>query len=442
MEGNMHDEPRALFKKAIIESLPNLQPLVGKFLEYYQVWRKVSDSQWSGAFEARPDINKMLGEVDEYIGKASAAFSDSFPVHHPEYAGTVGFRGFTLNWADGHAHIVRSALGSLWVRYKTFELTDDQLDTIVQEFADFVDSKVIRLRYQTQLINFKMPADSLVLPDGLMIRRLTDEEVSAFHGGPIGTLGFLRPRTLGPQEFVLEGELDEPKILGNNHLEGDVMAPGAKVAFDKAITSLRTFKEGCVGYDFIHFQPVTFCPIGFFSRGEGDKFVPSGSYVLTEAEYEPLMAHAKLIFRSSEASMEMACSRLADAENRTRPQDQIVDAVIGMEALLLAGIEDRKSELSFRFSLNYAMLFPSDQRHYAYRVARDLYGLRSVIAHGSSLDENRLKIAGEKVVLHEAGRRAKAALRGIIMHFLPKKRARYKDHEFWQRAYFGLPEPP
>jgi hypothetical protein len=329
----------------------------------------------------------------------------------------------------------------LWARHKTFELTDDQLDAIVQEFADFVDSKVIRLRYQTQLINFKMPADSVAMPDGLMIRRLTDEEVSAFHGGPIGTLGFLRPRTLGPQEFVLEGELDEPKILGNNHLAGNAMAPGARVAFDKAITSLRTFKEGCVGYDFIHFQPVTFCPIGFFSRGEGDKFVPSGSYVLTEAEYEPLRTHAELVFRSSEASMEMACSRLADAENRTRPQDQIVDAVIGMEALLLAGIEDRKGKLSFRFALNYAMLFPSEKRQYAYHVARDLYGLRSVIAHGSSLNANKLKVAGEKLGLHEAGRRAKAALREIIMHFLPKKHAQYKDHEFWQRAYFGLPEP-
>ena len=101
--------------------------------------------------------------------------------------------------------------------------------------------------------------------------------------------------------------------------------------------------------------------------------------------------------------MSMACFRLADAANRIRPQDQIVDSVIGMEAVLLAGVEDRRSELSFRFSLNYAMLFAVDRREYAFSLARDLYRLRSKIAHGNTIDEKRLKIAGEKIGLAAAG---------------------------------------
>jgi len=138
--------------------------------------------------------------------------------------------------------------------------------------------------------------------------------------------------------------------------------------------------------------------------------------------------------------MEMACSRLADAENRSRSQDCVVDAVIGMEALLLAGIEDRKGELSFRFSLHYAMLFSPEQRRRAFRVARDLYNLRSVIAHGSPLDEDKLKITGERMSLSQVAKCATGALRTIIMHFLPKKNAPYKNQEFWQQAYFGLPQ--
>lgn len=437
----MHDEPMALFKQAITNSLTHLQPLVGQFFEPYQVWRKVGDI-WNGEFEQRPDIGKAFSKADKQIEEASAAFCDAFQARHPEYAGMVGFRGMQHNWVKNQSHIVGSALRWLWWQYKTFELTDSQLDAIVQEFADFVDSPTILLRFQTQLLNFKMPADSLALPSGLEIRRLSEEEVSQFHGGPIGMLGFVRPRTSGMYEFVIEGELKEPKILGDNHPAGETMATCAKAVLDKAVLALRTFKEGRVGYDYVRFRSVTFCPLGLFDQGLGDLYIPYGSYSLTAAEYEPLTAHAKLIFACSESAMEMACSRLSDAENRARPQDRIVDAVIGMEALLLAGLEkeERRSELSFRFRMNYAMLFVTpEERHHAYRLARDLYNLRSDIVHGTPLEEE-LKIAGERLALPEAGKRATATLRTIIMHFLPKNGAQYKNHDFWQKAYFGMQE--
>jgi hypothetical protein len=428
-----------LLKQAILISIRHVRPHVGKFSTQHLVWRKLDGSQWRGEFQTRPNMVKVLDATDEQIEQASAEFCDSFASHHPDYAGMVGFRGTSHNWAKNHSHIVRSALTSLWRQHKTFELTDEQVDAIVQEFADFVDNPTVRLRFQAQLLNFKMPADSVAFPSGLSLRRLSEDEVSRFHGGSIETLGFVRPQTSGIHEFVIEGELDEQKILGKHRSEGDMMADRAKAVLDKAVMSLRTFKEGHVGYDYIHFQPVAFCPLGLASHGAGDKYIPFGTYSLVAAEYEPLQLHAELIFDCSEKSMEMACSRLADAGIRTRPEDRIVDAVIGMEALLLAGIEDR-GELSFRFSLNYAMLFPLDQRQHAYRVARDLDGLRSVIAHGCYVDEQKLKVGGEKLVLPEAANRATGALRTIINHFLPKKAAEYKNHEFWQRAYFGLPE--
>jgi len=442
-ESIMHDEPRALLRQAILASLPHLQPLVGQSLTQYLVWRKLDDSRWHGEFQPRADMVKVFREARKQIKEASAAFCDSFPVRHPEYAGMVGFRGSQQNWANNHSHIVRSALWSLWRQHKTFDLSHAQVDAIVQEFADFVDNPTVRLRFQAQLVNFKMPAESLAFPGGLLIRRLSEEEVSTFHGGPIATLGFVRPRFSGPYEFVVEGELDEPKMLGKNYPQGERMADRAKSVLEKAVLCLRTFKEGHVGYDYIHFRPVTFCPIGFFPTvGYGDKYIPFGSYSLTTDEYEALMAHAKLIFACSEPAMEMACSRLADAENRTRPEDRIIDAVIGMEALLLAAIGPPKGELRFRFSLNYTMLFPPEEREHAYHVAHDLYDLRSRIVHGSSLDEDKVQIAGAKLALSKAGKRATDALRTIIMHFLPEKGAQYKNHEFWQRAYFGLPKPP
>ena len=60
-----------------------------------------------------------------------------------------------------------------------------------------------------------------------------------------------------------------------------------------------------------------------------------------------------------------------------------------MESILLAAIDkdDRRGELSFRFSMNYSTMFDKpEQKLAAYKVARDLYGLRSVVAHGAALD--------------------------------------------------------
>jgi len=144
----MHDEPRALLRQAILASLPHLQPLVGQYSTHYLVWRKLDESHWQGEFETRPDVRKVLSRADKQIEEASAAFCHSFPTRHPEHAGMVGFRGSRHNWAKNQTHIVRCALDSLWRRHKTFEVTNVQVDAIVQEFADFVDAPTVRLRFQ------------------------------------------------------------------------------------------------------------------------------------------------------------------------------------------------------------------------------------------------------------------------------------------------------
>lgn len=441
----MHTEPKTLLKLAIHQALPILRPLVGQFVEPYQVWRRTNETQWRGVFEVRPDIHSVFKATTEQIREVGAAFDASFKTHHPEYNGMVGFRDCMGNWGVKGSHLLDGALRRLWWQHRTFDLGEPEVDAIVQEFSDFIDSPTVRLRYRAPLLNFKMAADELPLPDGLRIRRLNEEEVSALHGDSLSTLGFTRPRSSAINEFALEGELDEPKLLGDNHPAGRTMGQRAKDVLDKAVLALRTYTEGHVGYDYIHFRPVSFCPIGFFpQQGCGDLYVPAGTYRLAEADLAPFTAHATLIFGVSEAAMEMACSRLADAENRTRPHDRAVDAVIGMEAILLAGLgkDERRGELSYRFSLRYSTLFGTpEERFRQYRVARDLYTLRSTIAHGNAAGGEH-RVGDEKLSLAQAARRATAALRHVVRHFLPQaKAAPYKKPDYWDRALFGLPDP-
>ena len=151
---------------------------------------------------------------------------------------------------------------------------------------------------------------------------------------------------------------------------------------------------------------------------------------------------AQDIFSLSESALETATARLAEAESRVRPQDQIFDAVVGMEALLLAGLgkEDRRSELKYRFSMNYSTLFASPRERWgAYNLARDFYNHRSTIAHGGDFKNERLKVGEEKLNLHETANRSKNMLRAIIKRFLPHaKTAPYKKSHFWEQKYFGV----
>jgi hypothetical protein len=216
----------------------------------------------------------------------------------------------------------------------------------------------------------------------------------------------------------------------------------ANAQLDKAILCLRTFKEGFVGYQWVDLKFVKFCPLGLGSYGSIYRNVPPGAYNLSNEEVRALPDFARNIFELSESALEIACARLADAEARFRSQDQILDAVVGMEALLLAGLgkEDRRSELKYRFSMNYSTLFNSPQERWcAYNVAKDLYDHRSAIAHGGELDIKQLRVGGEKLNLHETAKRAKDTLRMVIKHFLPfAKSAPYKKSRFWEQRYFGI----
>jgi len=437
----MHAESKTLLKKAIQECLPTLQSLSSQCLSQHLVWKKTGERQWNGEWQWLPDLREVFIRADTRINAVAETFIESFFKHHPEYGGMFGFPEFGyFNFGYDRTWFFRCSLGHLWKSYKTFNLSENLVDELVIEFEAFLDAKTVKLLFRSILLNFYSPSsNSISLPEGLRIRRLGESEISDLYGGTIESMSLQSGHHV-MHEFCIEGEIEAPKLVGN--LEENDELPSTnyiKAKLDKAMLCLRTFKEGYVGYNLIQYSPVKFCPFVFGSRGYGDLYVPPGQYEIKSEEVASLEEHTKLIFGVEEEAMRMACSRLADAEHRTRPHDRIVDAVIGMEALLLSSITDRQGELSFRFSLNYAMLFPPEQRQSAFRFARDIYGLRSKIAHGSFVN-NECKIDGVKISILDAAKKATTSLRTIIFSFLKKKDALYKNSEFWQRRYFGLPD--
>ncbi|MGE0481403.1 MAG: hypothetical protein AB7Q17_13120, partial [Phycisphaerae bacterium] len=438
----MHSEPKALLRKAILQVIPHLQKLSGESLSPYQVCTKTGDQQWQGEAVLRLDTARLFSAANDYIRRASEPFMNSFLTQHSGYNGFMRFCGFIGdNYSRDSICILCYALAHLWTKYETFDLNAAAIDSLVSEFETFVDTASTRFVFRTQLVNFCASLDRFPLPHGLLVRRMTDREVSGFSGGWFQLRAGGQSHSVGIHEFCVEGTITLSRCT---EAEITDVRPEAqvKVALDKAVLSFRTFKRGSVGYGMIHFAPVTFCPVMVGSIGYGDAYIPIGEYRLETDEIGEFSEHATRVYAMTEPSMQMACSRLADSGMRTKPVDRLVDAVIGMEALLLAGLrsEDRRSELKLRFALHYSTLFTeTEERRRAFRLAKDLYDLRSRIVHGSAFARTVLRVGDEKLNLSEAANRACEALRLVVKKFLPRtERAPYKQPEFWESAYFGI----
>ncbi len=400
-------------------------------LEPYEAWHRAGPGSWQSAFEDRPSFLQISVRTRDELISIGGEFTRVLLRHHPEYGGLAGpASGKRSNRIASPDHLIGSLVLNYWRRQNSFDADDSVVDAVVRDFSAFVDNPNIRLRAHAELYNFEMPRDEIALPRGIRIRRITEDEVSKLYGG---FLWSGRGRALsGIPEFVLNTEFEDCMVFG------DVAAPqsGAlqdvRDLFNRAILAMRTFKMGRVGYSFVHLDswPSNFLMMP--SVGLGDLHVPFGVYHLNEAEITPFLTHAGYVFQTLPAALETACSRLADAESRSRPQDAIVDAVIGLEAILLASMEEegRHGELRYRFSIHYStFFFRPEARVDAFRTARRMYDLRSLIAHGGEVP------AG----LDAAAQEARDMLRMVVKTYLPcGNKTPYRDQPIWDRAYFGL----
>jgi hypothetical protein len=277
----------------------------------------------------------------------------------------------------------------------------------------------------------------ITFPGGVVLRPITDDECTRFYGGnPI----LRRSSTqLGFPFFVFVKEIETPKVVGTHEVKGDSVSRTFREELDRCILALTTFKDaGAVGYDGIWVTTAEFALGAAFGDQHlfGNEHVPLSHYDLTAREAPQIEAHAKL-FEGMHSTLEMASQRLADSARRTKPRDTIVDAVIGLESILLSNLEDR-TELRFRFSLNYAALFPKEEREAAFRTARDLYDVRSRIAHGGS-PEDKVKINKKELTLNEAAALARSVLRKTIAIFSPKSRTPdFMKKDYWLSKELGM----
>ncbi|MBR1279542.1 HEPN domain-containing protein [Bradyrhizobium sp. AUGA SZCCT0283] len=410
--------------------------------EGHWVYQRNQTGGWQGSFVERPGTYSLITPHEKLIEQLSNEFSPLLRADYPEYmTKLVGLPG-----AGGGKFQPRMILGALahesLKRFGGWNLSTEQMDNLLDETASFFDRPTVRVRLLAPVLNVHGSTEvpTVAFGGGVIMRPITDEEVTRFYGGnPIFQSS---GRMFAFPDFVFVHELEVPEVFWTPFTP--VQEPFWKQtqeALDRGILALSSFKEGgAVGYDGVHITLAELA-FGFGLGGQhywGGDHVPVGHYELTADEAPQLEAYAKL-FEEIHPTLEMACQRLVDSGRRTKPRDSIVDSIIGLESILLVEVGERqRGETRFRFSLNYASLFPASERKSAFYRARDLYDLRSKIAHGGE-PRGKEKIDGKEMALHEIAPLARTVLRETVLKFLPKSiRPDFLAENYWLSKVLSL----
>ena len=419
----MHNDVHVALRAALPEALRLLLPL---FAENQEPWLRIQrvPNGWQSCYVNRPSIIPLAMACEAELATLGLPCIEALQQRHPQFLGLVGsaVTGQQVLF-QGPAQFLRVLAFRYALRHGTSSVQVGQVEQIIGEFETFIDDPNLHLRCVIELTHFSMEAECIELSCGLCLRRLSDDEVSEIRGGLAWHVGNPIGMDSGISGYAVVTHLSLPKLFGADMGEAAQFAQ-MTANLDRLLLALRTFKAGQTGLSAIQIFPEGFTGARTGWGRLGDLPVPRfGSYQLAAAEVECFREHANFFFNPLDPALELACSRLSDAETRNRPQDRLLDAVIGLEAVLLVSVgeDDRRGELSNRFALNYSSLFTGSEERFAqYLVARDMYGHRSRIAHGGTIRGDNLKLGQERISLPEAANRACEMLRRVVKRFLPE----------------------
>ena len=325
-------------------------------------YHRESAGNWGGRLVPKPNLMRVVDR--QLLQKLVPDIESALKQDYPESLQLFGPPGSSAPLQP--AMILQQLARAAHERFGTFALNDEQINAILLDVSTFFDRRTVRLRLHAPALNLHGPLETpqITLPGGIILRPITDEECTKFYGG--NPIFHLRQMPTGFPDFVFVKEIEIPKIFGQGDgIKDDPIFGPFQTDLDLCILALATFKDaGAVGYDGIRISPSEFTLGSSFADYQmyRDEHVPFSRYELTVEEAPRIEAHARNL-EGIHPTLEMASQRLVDSVRRTKPRDAIVDAVIGLEGILLANLQDGRTELGFRFALHYALLFAIRRTH-------------------------------------------------------------------------------
>ena len=239
------------------------------------------------------------------------------------------------------------------------------------------------------------------LPGGLVIGRLGDDEIESLLGVRLvpdvfGAAGFVvvSSRAALRTEITLHRGV-QTDLSDEDRVKAVESPAKASDALVEVVDALRVYKRGRVRVTGVAMRSADGSSVWTLPTGAGVAGARGPTMELEASEAASFVGFWKSFTSARRNSaIDAVIRRFSYAGERSRPDDEIVDLVAALEALLLSEIDNR-TELKFRTALRGALFIEGSglDRREVQKQLRRAYNVRSAVAHGGAARTNDLKSA-------------------------------------------------
>lgn len=259
-------------------------------------------------------------------------------------------------------------------------------------FEELFYSDKLRLRDSARLYNFQFDGEEIQCNHETKIRRQKKPglpQVQEVFEGSFSSHVFRASDFLIEREYARKKIVGDQSIVDKNKFQEEETA--TRDLFDLVITVLRILKPSGVYRDHgIKTKTITFHPAsGTLTSFPLFENVAAGEKCsLEEKELDEFKKIFTFLVKEKDTRFVVAQNRLTEGVARKKPEDQLIDYMVGLEALYLP---DGNQELTFRICMRVAFLLFSVpvQRKETYNFLKGMYGIRSKIIHGKNYNLNK-----------------------------------------------------
>lgn len=378
-------------------------------------WRRELTVDW---YEVARSATKQTRTLEAFKEAQASIQEDAAASRH--FTGLVHVPGMAYRMEIDEC--LSKFLGDLLAEAGALRLAPDAFSRSYARLEEFFYSDRVRMRALAPLQRFSMDLSEVGLGDQLRIIQLPVSERERSMSEAMRTHLAGWPQLPGSETCALELLWEVRKHVRDADDAMDISEnlDPTRELFDQTLSALRLLRAGAVGCQYRVFEALSFTGFGRFGL-RTTQSSPLGSTYRLSAEEVPSLRSLwnHLAERSGSASGRLgtAIARFNSTYDRVRPEDRIIDLTIALEALLMT--DNDQQELSYRLALRGAALLGDapDQRERLFRDLKNLYHVRSRLAHGCSL----AKATRKRVPAADLGKYLEGAedlVRSAIVRFL------------------------
>lgn len=390
---------------------------------------EVADDSWGLSFSPRREIlwDKLItkyettfNQTDAYKMAVQALQTDPQVARHLNtLVGT-----FQVRTRIDIDSCLRWFLIEFLEKQQDFSLQEAEFNRLYSHFENYFYGDVIELRFLCPLNNFSMENEKIELNSKFSIIKIPKQEIEQMISWS-RDFGFFDQHIMSPfNEYALELFLETPKIFGDiSTIHDKENSPDyvARKKFDEACSALRLFKRGAISPDKIIVKSISWDPHGgVYSTGLLIRPAIGTLYKLSIEESIEFLRFWEFFQRVRQKKLiriDNALRRFNFAYERVRPEDRLIDYLIGFESLFLK--KGERQELEYRLALRGSVLLGRilEEKPTVFKQLKIAYNERSKIVHGGMASKT-IKIGDIEMSFSEFVEKVEQLLRTAIKEFL------------------------